>query len=177
MGTSEDGDPYYKVKNSWGGSWGEEGYLRIARNKDMCGIGDSAAYPTNVRPSGGPGPGPAPGPAPGPSDDDGDSHYEDPRNGCRNDEEDIRVDGVGGTICAPRCDDGCPTDVPDGVSATPRYMLGEDAKVHNATSVYGNVFCALSCDGEDSEDCGDGASCKSMHHSHNHEMQYMCTYD
>merc|ERR1719162_2877731 len=35
--------------------------------------------------------------------EDGDPHYEDPRNGCRNDEEDIRVDGVGGTICAPRC--------------------------------------------------------------------------
>ena len=41
--------PYYKVKNSWGASWGESGYLRIVRGKDMCGIASSPSYPTGVK--------------------------------------------------------------------------------------------------------------------------------
>jgi len=33
------------VKNSWGGRWGESGYIRMAAHKDMCGIADMAGYP------------------------------------------------------------------------------------------------------------------------------------
>jgi hypothetical protein len=44
FGTDHDQD-YWKVKNSWGSNWGEDGYIRLIRNQDECGIADSASYP------------------------------------------------------------------------------------------------------------------------------------
>ena len=56
--------PYYKVKNSWSDSWGEGGYIRLVRGKDMCGIGSSASYPTGAKPFVRPTPAPPTPPTP-----------------------------------------------------------------------------------------------------------------
>jgi len=54
-------DGYFLVKNSWGSSWGDNGYLKISTSGNVCGIKSQPSFPTV---NGGAPPAPPPAPTP-----------------------------------------------------------------------------------------------------------------
>jgi len=88
-------------------------------------------------------------PAPSPTPTPGAPHYEKPP--CQDDEVQASITGTGGAACAPVCEDNtCPTDVPDGVTASPSCVLSDQS---------GNKFCALLCQSDDECYADGGANC------------------
>lgn len=154
-GTADDGTDYWRVKNSWGVSWGMDGYLLMARGENMCGIAEEPSYPTGAAA------------AEDSTDDSTDddtlsTHYSDPfQGGCLSDEAMILVEGMQGATCAPACSllRACPHDMPSGMTGTPECALTDVisaekycAIICSATTDYANLRLG---DGA----CGNGASC------------------
>lgn len=44
-GSTSDGTDFWIVRNSWGADWGENGYVRMLRGENMCGIATTATIP------------------------------------------------------------------------------------------------------------------------------------
>jgi len=42
---TENGNDYWKVKNSWGTSWGTSGYIKIGQTDNQCGVLSQPLYP------------------------------------------------------------------------------------------------------------------------------------
>merc|ERR1711862_461433 len=62
---TDNGKQYWKIRNSWGTRWGEDGYIRVVRGKGFCGLNTDVSTATGITVDGS-GPAPAPTPAPSP---------------------------------------------------------------------------------------------------------------
>jgi C1A family cysteine protease len=135
-GTASDGTKFWKVKNSWGTSWGAKGYIELEREGSPdgkageCGLMSQPSFPVVKD-----GPAPPTPPSPTPPSPSPSTHYEHPP--CQKDETEASIQGVDGSLCAPKCTEAkCPTDKPPRTLAFPACMLQDQS---------GDKYCALTC--------------------------------
>jgi C1A family cysteine protease len=174
-GTSSGSD-YWQVKNSWGTTWGMQGYIQLARNTGshggQCGVAMQASYP--IISSHGPAPGPPAPPSPptppSPPSPPAGSFYEAPP--CQSSEQAVRVQGVSGSFCSPTCSNGSCPAAPAGSTAQGQCILstGGSSQPTNCALVCGGASSRKLLGGGGSGGCPTGATCQHI------QGTGICTY-
>lgn len=152
----------YKVKNSWGTWWGEQGYIRFQRQQGdngygQCGILLQPSQPTQCelvgqQPNPQPTPTQKPTPTPPTPPTPSKKHsYANPSKGCLEGESPLQVKNVDGQYCAPECSHNysCP-EAPSGVNGIASCGYRDEQVAKN----YCGIFCNPSYPGECDPDSG-----------------------
>jgi len=152
------GPNFWKIKNSWGVSWGDQGFAKFERSTAGCGPFGLFFQDAGFQPQMGQGPSPGPTPTPPsptppsptppaptpPAPSPGGHHYG--AAPCQSDEIELGLSGYPLSVCTKTCGStsDCPTDLPSGASAQPACS--------------GDIFyCELQCSGDG--ECGEGGTC------------------